>query len=269
MKKEYDYTQLVKLNHNEVASKINVETGEVTEVKPRVNNIPSGKQSFGIKEKGWRKSFDYSWEFLETVLTDMELRVVQKLCRMAKMNTNSLEPLSDETTQVEIAETFNLDYRKTKKMFDKLHKLGIYAKFDVVYENMPYTKYWILNPYLSSSETFIMTNKIHNLFKDTEMCKLNTTKKIEVIDTEDIISTHNIYILAQEVKEKIIYKLGYSSDIKKRIRTYVYHNPSIQVLKTFYLEKGREFEKEFHKNNQAIYLNEWYDFNPLDLIEKC
>lgn len=130
--------------------------------------VQDNSRVFGVEEVGWRKSFDHSWDFLDTVLTDLELRVVSKLCRLAKMNTNSLEPLNDETTQVEIAKTFNLDHRKTKKLFQKLHQLGVYAKFDVVYEHIPYTKYWVLNPYLSFGGKLIQSD-IANLFIGTKL----------------------------------------------------------------------------------------------------
>ena len=166
--KTFDYEQNVKLKHHEKAAKINLWTGEVVPLTSKKNNIPKDKETFGINEKGWRKSFDYSWEFLEEVLSDLELRVVQKLCRLAEMNTNSLKPLNDETTQLEIAETFNIDRRKAKLMFKKLHELGIYAKFDVVYEHIPYTKFWVLNPYLSFGGKLIKSD-IAALFKGTKL----------------------------------------------------------------------------------------------------
>ena len=160
------YTTHLRLNHNEVPAKIDVETGEVITVNKRPNNLPEGKQPFGIEEKGWRKSYDHSWDYLEEVLTDLELRVVLRLARMAKLNTNSLEPLSDETTQVEISTIFNIDHRKSKLLFKKLHDLGVYGKFDVVKPGIPYTKYWILNPYLSFGGRLIHSD-IANLFKGT------------------------------------------------------------------------------------------------------
>jgi len=163
-----DYEQVVKLHHDEKAVKVNVVTGELVEITKRVNNIPKDKQLFGKDEKEWKKSFTPSWEFLETVLSDLELRVTMKLCRLAKMNTNSLEPLSDETTQIEIAEVFNIDRRKAKLLFEKLHQLGIYAKFDIVKENVPYTKYWILNPYLSFGGKMINSD-IATLFEGTKL----------------------------------------------------------------------------------------------------
>ena len=162
------YTTQVKLNHNEVPAKFNMETGEVLTISKRPNNLPEGKQTFGMEEKGWRKSYDHSWDFLEEVLTDLELRVTLKLARMAKLNTNSLEPLSDETTQQEISNIFNIDRRRAKLLFAKLHSLGIFGKFDVVKENYPYTKYWILNPYLSFGGKLIQSD-IANLFIGTRL----------------------------------------------------------------------------------------------------
>jgi hypothetical protein len=162
------YKQEINLAHEEVAAKVNLTTGELQILKKQVNNLPDGKVPFGKDEKYWRKSFDPSWDFLETVLSDLELRVVQKLCRMAKMNTNSLEPLNDETTQIEISEQFNIDRRKAKSLFKKFHDLGIYGKFDVVREGQEYTKFWILNPYLSFGGKLIHSD-IAKLFEGTKL----------------------------------------------------------------------------------------------------
>lgn len=165
--KDY-YEKTAKLRHHEKLAKIDTWTGEVKEIADRPNNIPKDKQFFGKEETEWKKSFTPSWDFLETVLSDLELRVTMKLCRLAKMNTNSLEPLSDETTQMEIAKVFNIDRRKAKLLFEKLHQLGIYAKFDIVKENVPYTKYWILNPYLSFGGKMINSD-IATLFEGTKL----------------------------------------------------------------------------------------------------
>jgi len=162
------YKKEISFADNEIPAKINKETGELVLVESKKNNIPEGKRTFGVDEVGWRKSFDHSWDFLETVLSDLELRVVSKLCRMAKMNTNSLEPLDDATTQINIAEHFNIDHRKSKKLFEKLFDLGIYARFDVKKEEIPYTKYWILNPYLSFGGRLIQSD-IAELFKGTKL----------------------------------------------------------------------------------------------------
>lgn len=162
------YKAVLNLNHNERPAIINSETGEVRVEPIRPNNIPDGKQTWGINEKGWRKSLDYSWDYLDEVLTDLELRVALRLSRMAKLNTNSLEPLNDETTQQEISEIFNIDRRKSKLLFNKLHSFGVYGKFDVVREDVPYTKFWILNPYLSFGGKLIGSD-IARLFLGTKV----------------------------------------------------------------------------------------------------
>ena len=164
------YKKTIELDDNELPAAVNAETGELRVIKKRTNNIPEGKITFGIKEIGWRKSFDHSWDFLEEKLTDLELRVVAKLSRMAKMNTNSLEPLGDATTLIEIAETFSIDHRRTNKIFKKLFNLGVYAKFEIAEKNVAYTKFWILNPYLSFGGSLINSD-IAELFKKTELTK--------------------------------------------------------------------------------------------------
>ena len=92
------------------------------------------------------------------------------MCRMAQMNTNSLQPLNDATTAMELAECFKLDRRRTKKTFEKLFNLGIYGKFSVVDENIAFTKYWVLNPYLSFGGK-IIDSSIARLFKGTRLTK--------------------------------------------------------------------------------------------------
>lgn len=162
------YNQTIKLKHNEKPAKVNIETGEVVEIATRKNNIPQGKQLFGKEEIGWSKSFNASWEFLDEVLTDLEFRVVNRLCRMAKANTNSLEPLDDETTSVELSEYFKIDRRKSKKLFKKLYELGVYGRFSVKKEDIPYTNYWVLNPYLTFQGSTIQSD-IASLFKGTRL----------------------------------------------------------------------------------------------------
>jgi hypothetical protein len=166
MKKYYEQT--VKLPHNKKLASVDMETGEVIEIPTKKNNIPEGKQLFGKEEVGWSKSFNASWEFLDEVLTDLEFRVVNRLCRMAKSHTNSLEPLDDETTAIELAEYFKIDRRNSKKMFNKLYELGVYGRFSVKKEDIPYTNYWVLNPYLTFQGSTIKSD-IASLFQGTKL----------------------------------------------------------------------------------------------------
>ncbi len=164
--------QTIRLHHDEIAAKKDLRTGEVSEIRPHQNNIPDGKEVFepnGI----FRKNYPASWLFLDKHLTDLEMRVVNRLCFMAKMNTNSLEPLSDELAMTEVAEILGVHRHKAKKLVEKLFDLGVYAKFEVANVDVPYTKYWILNPYLSFSGRLIASD-IARLFIGTKIEKAYT-----------------------------------------------------------------------------------------------
>lgn len=162
------YKQTSTYNHDEVPARKNLKTGRFQELKKRPNNLPEGKQTFGKDEVGWAKSYNASWEYLDEVLTDLEFRVVNRLCRMAQKDTNSLQPLDDETTSIELSEYFSIDRRKALKMFEKLFDLGVYGKFSVKKVDIPYTKYWVLNPYLVFQGKFIVSD-IAELFKGTKL----------------------------------------------------------------------------------------------------
>lgn len=164
------YKQTIELANNESLAKVNNETGEVTTVKKKLNNLPEGKEVFE-PEGIFRKDYTKTWEYLDKTLTPLEFKVVAKLCRMAKMNTNSLEPLNDETTALKLSEEFNIDHRTSKKLFKKLFELGVYAKFEAFKPDVPYTKYWILNPYLSFSGK-IINSDIKLLFTGTVLEKV-------------------------------------------------------------------------------------------------
>jgi hypothetical protein len=164
------YTKSISMQDNEIPAVVNQDTGEVKVLGVKPNNIPVDKELFGKEQTEWKKSFTPSWKFLDEVLTDLEIRVVMKMCIMAEMNTNSLKPLNDSTTQLTIATMFNIDRRKAKIMFEKFYKLGIYGRFDVYDESQPFTKYWILNPYLSFGGK-IIASPIVELFSVSKLTK--------------------------------------------------------------------------------------------------
>lgn len=162
-----EYKKLVELNHNEIPAIIDLETGEITPLVPKSNNIPEGKQVF--EPKGvFQKSYTKSWLFLKSKLTAFEFSVAFELAVMAKANTNSLEPLNDDTTVNQLVERFNISRNKVKPLFKKLFDLGVYAKFEVAKQNTPYKKYWVLNPYLSFSGRLIDSD-LAELFRDTSI----------------------------------------------------------------------------------------------------
>ena len=163
------YTQTIKLKDNELPAKINVETGEVKEVDHKKNNVPEGKEVFQ-PNAFFRKDYTNSWKFLNKYLTPIEFKAAHTLAMMAKANTNSLEPINDDTTLKELMEVLNVSINKVKPILNKLWDLGVYGKFDVKEVDKPYTKYWIFNPYLSFSGKLINSD-ISNLFKGTHCAK--------------------------------------------------------------------------------------------------
>jgi hypothetical protein len=167
--KDYDYESTIKLKHHEAPAKINKQTGEVSEIIGKTSNIPKGKELFEPKAM-FRKSFDATEEFLDKVLTPLEFKVVARMCRMAKMNTNSLQPLSDDLTVLEIAEELHINRREVNKLLAKLFDLGVYGRFEIVKEDIGYTKYWILNPYIRFQGKTISSD-IKALFEGTKIHK--------------------------------------------------------------------------------------------------
>ena len=161
------YETSIRLKHNEGPAAIDLETGGVRPLTSRPNNIPQNKEVFepqGI----FQKSYTKSWKFLKSRLSAFEFSVAFELALMAKANTNSLEPLNDETTVQQLVERFDISRNKVKPLFYKLFKLGVYGKFEVYDKTKPYTKYWILNPYLSFSGKLISSDIAH-LFSGTEI----------------------------------------------------------------------------------------------------
>lgn len=77
----------------------------------------------------------------------------------------------------------------------------------------------------------------------------------------------NLYLIRIHSKSgNSLIKLGYSGDLTKRLKTYYYHNPMLEVIKTFYSPIGKQIEKEIHSKIKASYLNEWYSEDKLDEI---
>lgn len=161
-----DYSQIVQLKHNERVIIVN-DDGEFREPTVRKNNIPSGKQVFepnGI----FKKTYTKSWEYLKQELSPFEFRAAFSLALLAKANTNSLEPLNDETTLNDLIAVLDVSINKVKPVLKKLWDYGVYGKFEVAKQNEPYKKYWILNPYLSFSGK-IINSDIANLFIGTSI----------------------------------------------------------------------------------------------------
>src|SRR5690554_6503281 len=130
MNNKYEVT--VKLNHNEVPARLNKETGEVIPVNSNAPKVPKDKSMEFFKTgQSYTQVFTKAWNLLETQTTDLEFKVAYKLALKAKAYTNSLEPLSPESSLRDISAELKVSHNSIKSVFDKLFKLGVIGKFEV------------------------------------------------------------------------------------------------------------------------------------------
>lgn len=122
---------------------------------------------FEANEK-FLKSYSKSWKYLQEEFSALEFKAAYSLALMAKAHTNSLEPLSDETTYRELSQILDVSINRVDKTLKKLFDYGVYARFEAVDPTKSYTKYWLLNPYLCFSGRVIKSD-IAELFKGTRI----------------------------------------------------------------------------------------------------
>jgi hypothetical protein len=68
-----------------------------------------------------------------------------------------------------------------------------------------------------------------------------------------------LYVLRSYGKNGISHlKLGYTSDIRKRLIAYKSCNPSIEIVYIAQLENALKIEQEFHSKHKSIFGDEWY-----------
>lgn len=173
------YNQTAKLQDNEVLQKVNKETGEVTEVPfPRKRNPNIDRHDPGT----YTKHFSLAWKTLYTQTTKYEYAIAAKMSTKIRMITNSLEPLSDETTLQQLSNEFGVSMGKVKATFEKLFNLGVYGKFEVVdweNEEFRHKRYWVFNPFLSCNGNSI-DNRSKGLFSKTLYAQLYKKEDQEV-----------------------------------------------------------------------------------------
>jgi hypothetical protein len=145
------YTKQVSVFHDEHIYAVNADTGEMRSITEmdnnRWDNIPKDTQVFE-KSAPFIKFYPKTWFFLKGVLSPIELSAVLSLGMMSKANTCSLEPLGDDSTLKELMAVLGVSINKVKPILDKLFDLGVFGRFEVHIPDKPYTKNWILSPYI-------------------------------------------------------------------------------------------------------------------------
>lgn len=81
-----------------------------------------------------------------------------------------------------------------------------------------------------------------------------------------ILNNHNLYIIRCYGRDGSMIKLGYTSNMKVRWKSYRLSNPLTEVIDTFYRPDAKQFERWFHMSHDSINMNEWYDESMLNVI---
>lgn len=174
-RKDFDYKKVIKLKHDEIPATVNVDTGKITPIEYKGKYTDDPRFEKFDHNAYFQQHYTEAWDLLKTQTTKTEFLVACELGRRAKAFTNSLEPLNQDTTFTELAEIFDINRNTAKAIFEKLFKLGVYARWEVsesddakVYKHQ---KYWVFNPYLSFNGK-VQVMGLSALFKDTIYAKL-------------------------------------------------------------------------------------------------
>ncbi len=173
------YTRTIKYKDWERPVKLDTQTGEYIETRNTFPKTPDDMQRWLDKDP-FEKKFIPIAPFLEKELNSDEYKIVGIMSRMCHPINNSLAPLDDDTSLRDLENCFHINKNKLRKILDKLFVLGVFARFDVYKPEVPYTKYWIFNPYISTKSRYININ-IASLFDGTTIEKEYTKAISKVI----------------------------------------------------------------------------------------
>ena len=91
----------------------------------------------------------------------------------------------------------------------------------------------------------------------------------EYLNSEEFNKEHNLYIIKVcNINGEEIIKIGYSSNIFKRLKSYYSHNPFTEVLETLYIKDGLCLEVMIHEIIPLVKnTNEWHPIEFLETIK--
>jgi hypothetical protein len=112
-----------------------------------------------------------SLSYLLTELTKKEFRVFSKILLKVETDRNIICSYNNKTTLMQLSKDFSVSYRITRKVFDKLYKLGVYR------QSFNDSNCWVLSPYISYMGESVYSD-IVDLFSDTLIAK-NYYSKLE------------------------------------------------------------------------------------------
>lgn len=163
------YDKTVTLKDSQILLTLDKETGEMEEIGTGTKRNPN--QVTFMPTEPFIKTFPKAWQELYLLTTPLEYKVAQKMATMVKMLTNSLQPLTEETTYQELADMFGVSRSKVYSITKKLFSLGVYAVFKYSNADGEEKNFWVFNPYLAYNGK-TMDMRTINLFSDTRFAKL-------------------------------------------------------------------------------------------------
>jgi biotin operon repressor len=166
------YEQTVKLRDDQKLAIVTSDGEFIKLTHKRPNNLPKGKSVHNLNDEFY-KGYVSADIALMKILTPLEYRVVSMMKVRSKMNTNSLDPLSDESSLNEIAKELDIHRNSVSKIISKLRDIGVFANFEVTNQYGKRVKSWILNPVISFKGK-VISDEIIGLFSDTMITKLAT-----------------------------------------------------------------------------------------------
>lgn len=140
------YNKTITFSNNELSAKVNIQTGEIVTFQNNKRQLPEGKSKLDYDNFSIINNDMLKVLFKEC--NSSEIKVVLHMIYLSEFNTNSLNPLNDETSHRELGKIFNLDHKTIKTIFTHLKELGVYLQLNIT-EVDGFKEYWILNPYIS------------------------------------------------------------------------------------------------------------------------
>lgn len=167
-----DCEKRIRFNHDEIPALINSVTGEINEINfTEPKEMRDKSMQYFVSNQPYQRFFTNAWVLLRSQTSDLEYSVARNLGERAKAYTNSLEPISPESTLVEMSKELGVDRRKVESVVDRLFKLGVIGKFEVYDRMEVHHNFWIFNPYLCFNGRGIKKD-VANLFGGTFYAKL-------------------------------------------------------------------------------------------------
>lgn len=148
MSQTYDYTESVPLKHHQSPAIYDEITGEYKKLNPK-NKLPEGKEKY--QEKCMTDSFSKLnlriLPYLIEIFNPIEIKMILKMIELIDYNSNSLDPINNDTSLRDLAKTFDVSRNRIKTYLEHLFKFGVYASFKVHKDKKE--EFWILNPYIA------------------------------------------------------------------------------------------------------------------------